>query len=716
MGNRTAERYFDASNTARLVHTRTFDSLGQLATDINAAGTAAVTSTYAYLDGNLQSVSAPLGRNTSSTYDRLNRLRQQYNPINGVTTFGYDADNDLTSVTDPRNLTTSYAYNGYGDLKTTTSPDTGVTTQTFDSGGNLFTSTDARGMSATYGYDALNRPISTVYKNGTVVDQTLTFTYDAGTNGKGRLTGAADANHSLSWTYDGLGRVIGKGQTIGTVTKSVGYGYANGNLASLVTPSGQTITYAYNTNHQISGISVNGTAVLNSVTYEPFGPVRGWTWGNGTVEVRNHDTDGNPAQMGGPELATYSLDNAARITGTTNSANSALSWTYGYDLLDRLTSAAKTGTTRGWTYDADGNRLTQTGTVAGTYTPSTTSNRLNTITGSPARTYTYDNAGSTLTYSTTTFTYYNSGRMKTAKVGSSTTTYLYNALGQRIKKSGGTAGTVLTVFDEAGHLVGEYSSTGVLVQETVWFGDTPVATIRPHTGGGIDVYYVHADHLNAPRIVTRPSDNKVAWRWDTDPFGTTAPNQNPQALGTFVYNLRYPGQYFDSETGLLYNMARDYDPATGRYVESDPIGLAGGIGTYNYASDRPVSSTDPTGQAETVTWCFGGPAACIAGVAAAGISVWMMTPAGKAAVKSTVDAVAKACSNNDDDSCDKVLDKSLLKRSGIYGQEHQVKADALGTNKSLSLFDLCGCNDGRVVVKAHGCKGPIISETDYRWK
>ena len=168
--------------------------------------------------------------------------------------------------------------------------------------------------------------------------------------------------------------------------------------------------------------------------------------------------------------------------------------------------------------------------------------------------------------------------------------------------SGGSAGTVLTVFDEAGHLIGEYSSTGALVQETIWLGDTPVATIRPGTPAV--VYYVHADHLNAPRMVTQSlaSNSKVAWRWDTDPFGTPAPNQNPAGLGTFVFNLRYPGQYYDSETGLSYNMARDYDPQVGRYVESDPIGLRGGLNTYAYVENSPVGQFDPTGLAVSGAW------------------------------------------------------------------------------------------------------------------
>jgi RHS repeat-associated protein len=87
----------------------------------------------------------------------------------------------------------------------------------------------------------------------------------------------------------------------------------------------------------------------------------------------------------------------------------------------------------------------------------------------------------------------------------------------------------------------------------------------------------------------------LAWRWDADPFGTAAPNQNPAGLGTFLYNLRFPGQYYQAETGLNYNYHRDYDPLTGRYVESDPIGLRGGANTYVYVYDTPVRWIDRHG-------------------------------------------------------------------------------------------------------------------------
>ncbi len=463
------------------------------------------------------------------------------------------------------------------------SPDTGTTINTYDSGGNLKTATDARGALATYSYDALNRVGQVVYS-----DQTINFGYDIGTNGIGHLTSASDANHSMSWTYDANGRVNGKGQTVGSITKSVGYAYTNGDLVSMVTPSGQTITYGY-TNHRITSIAINGSALLSSVTYEPFGATSGWTWADAVTFKRNFNSDGNISSILLGSTISVGYDNALRITSLGDNYGSGYTWSLGYDLLDRVNSGTKTGTTNGWTYDANGNRLTQTGTAPSTFTPATTNNQLSSTSGTLVRTYAYDAAGNTTGYGTNSFGYNQRGRMS----GANSTNYIYNALGQLIEKSA-TGGTTLLVYDESGHLLGEYTGTGALVQETVWMDDLPVATIRPN-GSGVSWYYIQTDHMGAPRGISRTSDHRPVWRWDPDQFGTTAPNQNPYGFGTFVYNLRFPGQYYQSETGLNYNYFRDNDPQTGRYLESDPIGLFGGINTYNYARNTPVMRTDPQG-------------------------------------------------------------------------------------------------------------------------
>jgi RHS repeat-associated protein len=419
----------------------------------------------------------------------------------------------------------------------------------------------------------------------------------------------------------------------------------------MTTPSGQSVVYGYNSNHQVTSVSINGTTVLSSVLYDPFGPVRGWTWGNSTLAVRTYNTDGKITQVDSAGLKTYAYDDAFRITGITDTVNGANSYTYGYDALDRLTSAVKTGTMRGWTYDANGNRLTETGASASTYTIASSNNRISSITGALPRTYTYDTAGDVLTYATVTATYNNRGRMKTLKKGSVTASYVYNALGQFVKQSGGPSGTVLYMYDEAGHLLGEYSSTGALIEETIWMGDIPVATIRP--GTPVVVYYVHTDHLNTPRRVSRPSDNKLMWTWYSDAFGIDLPNENPASGGTFHYNLRFPGQLYDSQAGIMQNYFRDYDPAIGRYVESDPIGLKGGINTYAYVLGNPASGIDPLG---LCPWCLVIPGICASGGCEAlgallGITATVSTPAGRKAAKETAEAVVaavKQCTKDDD--------------------------------------------------------------------
>ena len=183
--------------------------------------------------------------------------------------------------------------------------------------------------------------------------------------------------------------------------------------------------------------------------------------------------------------------------------------------------------------------------------------------------------------------------MSASKSGVSAT-YSLNALGERVRKTIAGVSTYF-VYDESGHLVGEYDGSGDLLQETIWFGDTPVGVLKPN-GSGVELFYIHTDHLNTPRRISRPSDNVVVWRWDSDPFGTMEAHEDPDGNSNlFVYNPRFPGQYYDKETALHYNYFRDYDPATGRYVQSDPIGLKGGLNTYAYVRSLPSMAIDMFG-------------------------------------------------------------------------------------------------------------------------
>jgi len=149
-------------------------------------------------------------------------------------------------------------------------------------------------------------------------------------------------------------------------------------------------------------------------------------------------------------------------------------------------------------------------------------------------------------------------------------------------------------YDQNGQLLGEYNSSGGVLQEFVWLGGTLVAVLSNSTTAEPRVYYAYSDHLNAPQVIVNAAGD-VRWRWISEPFGTTAAESIPNSLENLVVNLRFSGQYFDKESGLSYNCFRDYDGTTGRYVQSDPIGLEGGINTFSYALNQPTRYTDALG-------------------------------------------------------------------------------------------------------------------------
>lgn len=144
---------------------------------------------------------------------------------------------------------------------------------------------------------------------------------------------------------------------------------------------------------------------------------------------------------------------------------------------------------------------------------------------------------------------------------------------------------------------GSYSLTAVATDDKGAVATSSAATITVSPAQAQGVFYILPDQLGTPRAIT-DAGNRIVWWNDPlgEPFGAGAPDEDPDGDGIrFTFNLRFPGQYFDSETQLHYNYFRDYDPGTGRYVQSDPIGLAGGINTYSYVNGNPVSYVDPDG-------------------------------------------------------------------------------------------------------------------------
>ena len=156
----------------------------------------------------------------------------------------------------------------------------------------------------------------------------------------------------------------------------------------------------------------------------------------------------------------------------------------------------------------------------------------------------------------------------------------------------------------AGFNLGSYTFTAVATDNNN--ASTTSATVSISiVNGASQVYYIHTDQLNTPRLIT-DSNNAKVWEWNNDdPFGNNPPNDDPNATGRhFEYNLAHAGQYRDKETNTFYNYFRDcYDPATGRYCESDPIGLGGGsMSPYVYAEGNPLTYNDPKGLSPPGTW------------------------------------------------------------------------------------------------------------------
>ena len=630
------------------------------AVSINAlAQTAQNTTTQFQYDanGNLTQVTDPLQQLTTFSIDPLNRVRQEQQPapVTGATrptiAYTYDGRDQLSSLTDPRSLVTRYTSDGLGNQSALTSPDTGSTARTFDLGGNLTSSTDARNQTTTYVYDALNRVTAVTYGSGTSSASTTTFEYDGGAAGApnaiGHLTWMIDDSGDTRYDYNGFGRVLNKVQYLNdsgvafTLSQTYGNsGSANGKLQTLTYPSGNQITYSYDAAGRISDLTLHPTdpsgtgtdsasiALLTGIGYQPFGPPVSWTWGNSSATnvntyARSIDRDGRitsfPLGSGvnNGTLRTLTYDAASRITAMTHSGTGTGAFApanfdqqFSYDNLNRLVSV--TGTASGnqaFSHDATGNRTaTVIGSTGYTNTISATSNRLTSTTGpAPARSNQFDAAGNLINDGSTRFTFNARGRRDTAVIGADTVTYQYNGLGQRVLKSGPDALVPSTqqhyVYDEAGHLIGEYDASGALIQETVYLGDIPVAVLTqsidtsgPAPVTSTNVYYLYADQINTPRVITQASDNQIVWRWDgADPFGVQPPNDDPNGLGAFTYNPRFPGQLYDRETNLHYNGYRDYDPQMGRYLQSDPIGLAAGPNTYSYVDNDPIGDVDPFG-------------------------------------------------------------------------------------------------------------------------
>jgi RHS repeat-associated protein len=630
MGNRqSVNAYSGTVSTANRKRQKSYavDLLGRL-TSIQGSTVDKLTAFTYDAAGRRTKVIDPNQIETTQTYDDLDRLISTVadsatGGIQATTQMTYDAIGNVRTVIDPKNLTTSYTYDALGRLTQQISPDSGTTSYTYDDASNRKTQTDARGVIVNYSYDALNRLTSVVYPTAA---ENVTYLYDTANTAcladenfpLGRLSKMTDQSGTTEYCYDRFGNITRKVQTTSGQVNVLRYSYSKSNrLTSMTYPDGTLLDYTRDTQGRVSEIGVTVTGgtrqvLVKNAVYLPAGPAASWQYGNNRTLTRGYDLDYRATSVldAGPTASVsddgldigYVYDSASYLKQITTQSTSVVRAKFDYDALGRMLARkdAADVVQESYTYDKTGNRLTASvGASTNAYTYPVGNHRLTQV-GSVLRGY--DNEGNLTSIGGTTkeFVYNNANRMSVAKAGGVIQgTYVYNGMGEQVQRQ--TSVTIRFVYDEAGQLIGQYDNAGVAIQQYVWLDGMPVGMIVSPTqaaSANARLKYVESDQLGTPRAIIDPARQLAIWRWDEmkEGFGDHAPNADPDADGTsLVFDLRFAGQRYDQASGLHYNYLRDYDPSVGRYTQSDPIGLMGGISTYAYVGGNPLSLTDPSG-------------------------------------------------------------------------------------------------------------------------
>jgi RHS repeat-associated protein len=582
-GNKLTEQIKDSSGTLQKSLSYSYDALNRLSKITNPDSTY---TQYGYdARNNRTSLRTPNNQTATYAYDALNRLTSTLQPLSASTTYGYDSNNNLTSVKDANNITTTYKYDDKGRVYQVISPDTGNTTYSYDPAGNLISKTDAKGVTISYVYDALNRLTTIDFPT----DIDIVYSYDTCVNGKGRLCSMTDASGTTSYEYTAKGQVKKETKTVDSIQYVTQYTYdQNGSLKTMTYPSSKVITYNH-LNDRATSVLNGASTIATNINYKPFGGVSSLTFGNGLTQSSGYDNQYRISSIATGtaviNLSYPTYDANGNIMTVNNVVDPTKNKSFTYDALDRLSTATSSGIwgSLGWTYDGVGNRQTEGSTVY-TYTVGT-----NKLTGAGGLNFGYDNNGNTTSQAARSYIYNQNQRLIQVNDGGTTAYYTYNGNGQRVKKNVSGAITVFH-YSLSGQLIAESNSSGNITVEYVYLNGQPLAKTE-----GANTYYYHNDHLATPQKMTDAS-GVVVWSADYKPFGEAT-----VTISTITNNLRFPGQYFDSETGLNYNYFRDYNPLIGRYIEADPIGQAGGINQYVYSLNTPLILTDPTGEAVGVT-------------------------------------------------------------------------------------------------------------------
>ncbi len=586
-------------------------------------------------NGNTNTTTDALGRSTLYAYDKLNRLTETTDALGGKTKYTYDARDNLLSLTDANNNTHRFTYDQRNRVKTEVRPLGQTHRYRYDANGNLVEKIDARNQKSVTTYDDANQRSKVEYfeANSEVASKTVTFDYDD----RSLLAGYNDSTTSATYGYDELGRKTTETVDYGPFNLGHSYTYkANGQKASYTAPDGTTIGYDYTDHGQLSAITIPDEG---SIAYSDFqwSRPKTITYPGNLFRTQTYDPLMRAATIKIKNAADavlmdygYTYDAVGNIKTKTTEHGA---YQYGYDALDRLTSAdypngqnndqinssfdANTFPFKDdqFTYDLLGNRITdQAQTVAAPWQY----NANNELQNSALNLYSYNENGSTVEKKKPDaaieqrFVYNSEERLAEVKDANdqSIATYYYDPFGRRLWKtvaanqpgnSNATPKTTYLYYSDEGYAA-EYTHSGahpsvdaaitpVLSQlylfapQGLWSTE-PVAIKQAGENGGWR--YTETDHLGTPHgLLSRDGEETSDVR--ANAFGVTEMTGEPLPL-------RFAGQTEDDETGSYYNFHRDYLPNSGRYGESDPIKLIGGNNLFDYGKSNSLLYVDPMGE------------------------------------------------------------------------------------------------------------------------
>ena len=553
------------------------------------------------------------GKPYAATYDELGHEKLTWKDAYGNvikiredngeyyhTYYQYDLLGNLIQVTDQLGNVSSFSWDSLGRKLVSNDPDMGVWSYSYDNGGLLLTQTDAKGQTLSFSYDELGRMQSKTVPRENKSDQEFQWFYDEPGYGSsiGRLTRVVYPKGSESHSWDNRGLEVQTSRTVDGITKTLQHSYDSlGRVSSLTYPDGEQITYNYDAQGRLSSVSDYVTAMNWSST----GQLLAMEYANGTVNTFNYNAERrwlNSAQVQGPSStlyqASYNYDAAARVISMASTTHSLMNVNYGYDALNRLTQVSGAQQQQ-FAYDALGN-MTFNSTV-GNYQYGQNGAGPHAVTQAGNNTYAYDANGNLLSGGGRSLTWDAENQLKTVTQTGITTSFVYDADGKRIKKT-----SLQNTTRYFGSLV-EQDNNGL----SKYYYAGPILVAKQDSNGKA---WYHADHLGSTRLMTDESGQSIK-SYEYAAFGQTLGSP-----GTANNERGFTGHISDTESGLVYMVARYYDPILGRFISADSIvpepSNPQALNRYSYVYNNPISNIDPTGHAPVV--------AAVATIAAVGAS------------------------------------------------------------------------------------------------